>query len=443
MRIVNISDLEPAKYNPRLLDDYAFENLKRSIKVNGFIVPVIVNASNNTIIAGHQRTKAAKAIGLESVPAYFIDNITIQDEMLFNQLHNGTDTSKNAIAKTSTTKTGMQIINSSEIACISYDPHIVNIMSKLAIKYGNVFHAVFNDGICIYGANYCKVAELLNIDINATVLNGLKSPELLSIEYGKFYYDHLPKNTYVQCLAQLSRSTEKKEGKQQRRSVLYEEMVLSDYTQEKSILDFGCGYGAYITTLGANAYGIEFYNQVSKKYVNAAKTKEQAAMIFSKIKSSGLFDIAVCDSVLNSVDSVKAEQSVMGTLNALLKLNGTLYISGRSIECTNRIDQRVSTVTDSKIEFLDDNNFTAKFRQGQWYYQHFHRKTDIKPLLESNGFKLQQLHYTRSTWRAMAIKTTELDSTTKTEAIKFEFGLPLPNGKRYDLYKELLPILSL
>jgi hypothetical protein len=55
-----IAGLTPAPYNPRHLDDNAFMALQRSIKVLGMIKPVII-ADNGTIVAGHQRARAAAA----------------------------------------------------------------------------------------------------------------------------------------------------------------------------------------------------------------------------------------------------------------------------------------------------------------------------------------------------------------------------------------------
>ena len=60
MELIDISKIKPAAYNPRKLSDKAFEDLKESISELGFILPIIINKSNNTIVAGHQRTKTAK-----------------------------------------------------------------------------------------------------------------------------------------------------------------------------------------------------------------------------------------------------------------------------------------------------------------------------------------------------------------------------------------------
>lgn len=88
---VKIDKIKPADYNPRRINAEQFEKLKQSLDIIGFSVPILVNRKNNVIIAGHQRTKAARAIGIHEVPAIKIDNVSAGDEIKFNQLHNGVD----------------------------------------------------------------------------------------------------------------------------------------------------------------------------------------------------------------------------------------------------------------------------------------------------------------------------------------------------------------
>lgn len=72
VQMVDIDTIVPAKYNPRKISDEQFEQLQESIRTLGFILPVIINKKNNTIIGGHQRTKAARAVGIKQVPAIYM-----------------------------------------------------------------------------------------------------------------------------------------------------------------------------------------------------------------------------------------------------------------------------------------------------------------------------------------------------------------------------------
>ena len=52
MEYIDISILNPAEYNPRLLTNEAQEDLKKSIKELGIIKPIIIRQSDKRIMAG-------------------------------------------------------------------------------------------------------------------------------------------------------------------------------------------------------------------------------------------------------------------------------------------------------------------------------------------------------------------------------------------------------
>ena len=91
MEYVKFKDIHPADYNPRKLSDEAFVELQGSLKTLGFILPIIVNKDNMTIVAGHQRTKAANKVGIDEAPCFFVHGVKMQDEMSFNLIHNGVE----------------------------------------------------------------------------------------------------------------------------------------------------------------------------------------------------------------------------------------------------------------------------------------------------------------------------------------------------------------
>lgn len=63
---IDLSLLKPWKDNPRINDE-AVDSVAKSIESFGFNVPILCN-QEFTIIAGHTRWKAAKKIGMKSVP---------------------------------------------------------------------------------------------------------------------------------------------------------------------------------------------------------------------------------------------------------------------------------------------------------------------------------------------------------------------------------------
>ena len=69
-----VSELTPYEKNPRL-NDKAVEACKESIRQYGFKVPIIVDR-NGVIVAGHTRLRAAKALGMETVPVIVADDLS-------------------------------------------------------------------------------------------------------------------------------------------------------------------------------------------------------------------------------------------------------------------------------------------------------------------------------------------------------------------------------
>ncbi len=74
IELINIDELKPYKNNPRNNDE-AVEPVANSIKTFGFKVPIVID-TNNVIIAGHTRYKAANKLGLEKVPCIVADDLT-------------------------------------------------------------------------------------------------------------------------------------------------------------------------------------------------------------------------------------------------------------------------------------------------------------------------------------------------------------------------------
>lgn len=71
---IYIDDVIPYENNPRN-NDAAVEYVAESIRQFGFKNPIIID-SNNVIVAGHTRHKAAKLLGIERVPCIRADDLT-------------------------------------------------------------------------------------------------------------------------------------------------------------------------------------------------------------------------------------------------------------------------------------------------------------------------------------------------------------------------------
>jgi hypothetical protein len=66
-----ISELIPAEYNPRILKDKQYKDIKKSLQRFGIVDPIIVNMHpdrKNVIVGGHQRVKVWSDLGNETIP---------------------------------------------------------------------------------------------------------------------------------------------------------------------------------------------------------------------------------------------------------------------------------------------------------------------------------------------------------------------------------------
>lgn len=81
-------EIKPYENNPRNNNE-AVEKVAVSITDYGFRVPIIID-SNNVIVAGHTRYKAALKIGCESIPCIVIDDLTPEQIRAYRLVDNKT-----------------------------------------------------------------------------------------------------------------------------------------------------------------------------------------------------------------------------------------------------------------------------------------------------------------------------------------------------------------
>ena len=82
----NVDEIIPYINNPRNNDE-AVDNVAASIKEFGFKVPIILD-KDNVIVTGHTRLKAAKKLGLTTVPCIYADDLTEQQIKAFRLADN-------------------------------------------------------------------------------------------------------------------------------------------------------------------------------------------------------------------------------------------------------------------------------------------------------------------------------------------------------------------
>ena len=81
-----VSELKLYKNNPRD-NDNAVRYVANSIKEFGFRVPIVIDG-DNTIVCGHTRIKAAKTLGMKTVPCVVADDLTPEQIKAFRLADN-------------------------------------------------------------------------------------------------------------------------------------------------------------------------------------------------------------------------------------------------------------------------------------------------------------------------------------------------------------------
>ncbi len=74
-KMMKISELKPADYNPRRLTDKQFKDLRQSMREFGAQQPAIINTFSgreNVIIGGHQRVKVWASLGYAEYPCWLV-----------------------------------------------------------------------------------------------------------------------------------------------------------------------------------------------------------------------------------------------------------------------------------------------------------------------------------------------------------------------------------
>ncbi len=162
-------------------------------------------------------------------------------------------------------------------------------------------------------------------------------------------------------------------------------------------------------------------------------THRMCDAIFEEITANGLFDIVVADYVINSVDSVQAEESVIACLNAFCKPGGKVYFSGRRRDF---VEKHLYTKTHRRrslsLEFLDQYGFRAALYKGNWLYQLFHTRAQACKLAErfiaTRGNYRYQNHSAHQ-FNLRCVKSVVLPDAVIEDALRFEFDLMWPDGK--------------
>jgi len=450
MEYVRFKDIKPAAYNPRRISEEAFAELKASINALGLVLPIIVNRDNMTIVAGHQRTKAAMSLGMEKAPCYFVSDIDIESEIRFNQVHNGIEFEPHthSVCKDVRKHGFYDGIPLGDFEIKGSKPTVVKDICQLIVNFGDALCAVIVGDECVFGNNYLMATKLLGLNAHCCFVEASKKETFdyfFSRNYGVFSYDHIERGDFVQGLAQPPRL------KVLPWSCLYEIVVphlMKEDRKSVKVFDFGCGKAQYITKLHKelgfrNAIGLEFFNH-NTVGISVEKGQEMVDDFIAYVKEHGLFDYVICEAVINSVNTQEAENAVLMCLNLFVKMGGKIFFSGRNIDyMKQQTEANRNTTPMMTINFFDENGLTAIMKQGQWLFQKFLSDEDVDRIISRMGFDVFLRKKSSGYFFVGAYKTKEFPNEEYAKAVDYEFNLKLPNGQSYNRQDEVKALYGL
>lgn len=394
-----IDKLRPADYNPRAITEESLESLYGSIEEIGMAKPVIVTP-DGLIIAGHQRTKTLKKLGVDHCPAFIIEEeVNLTDEISFNQLHNASDIE---------VRGGLVTVPPSEVLGweeVEADSVMVNMadvgtgaierneMMKLITQYGDWGACIATQsGEVLISRDYAICCKILGVNLRIFRVADDKVDRVrfwFNKDYGYFSYQNLEKTTYVQTMAQPIRL---RANKNNLTSYTYELFIIPFMKANPNarVLDFGAGQMDYVKHLQAQGFNIKgfepFFRKKGKLAIDLETIRMHVDAVCEDLTTHGLYDIIICDAVINSVDSLQSEIDVLVSLGALCKKGGKIFYAGRSLYQqlkTVESAKKRGNVNDANTTFLDANNFTATYTRGYWLYQKFHSLEQIHEMTKA------------------------------------------------------------
>jgi ParB family transcriptional regulator, chromosome partitioning protein len=198
-----------------------------------------------------------------------------------------------------------------------------------------------------------------------------------------------------------------------------------------------------MTKLGYDIHGVEFFRRKGNDLDISASQKMIDTLIMG-IKHFGLFDVVICDFVINSVDSVQAENDVMACVNGFLKPGGTALFSGRTRRGAESGNYTTLNSDNKrrKVEFLDENGMSALYRAGNWFFQKFHTDAQVHELVSRFFNESGEYEFMTNEHQFQVVVTKAKQAPDISGGIEREFNLPLPEGQRFNRHEDVLAVMK-
>lgn len=442
-----IAAVRPASYNPRFLSEDAFARLQESMRRFGVVKPVILNA-NNTIIAGHQRTKALTAIGVETVPAMQLPvTIRTTEEIIFNLLHNSVEEA-GCVVYAPKGREGYLWLEHSDIVVGDVGEAAVRVGAcyKLVSRYGTWGSIVVDPttGRVLLNSDYAVAVAQMRLPVLAyypSAEDATPVRQALSGEYGMYDTSQVEDKPYVQNVVQPNRlRMHANKGKVSYQSRVWETLALPRMTKATRVLDFGAGKMDYVKHLTKKGYDVRAYEPFITKpgadgaiALDVQTVVKQILRLNREVRRDGLYDLVNLDSVLNATSTNDYRDAVLITCAALLKPGGLLTLGTRSLAAEeDRMSQSKKGGDGLGLTFLDPrSNRAINFKGGQLYAMWF-ATTETLAEACAQAFDVVHVEDTRNaTILAVCADPKPVSEERLRWALELEFAMPYPGGYKH------------
>ncbi len=151
IQYVKVTKITGSLFQMRLETDYGIDEMVESIKANGIQNPLMLKQVKNEyqLVSGHRRLKAAKLIGLDTVPAIVYSNILDKDAALKGMVDN---------------------LNRKELTPLEQANGYKGLMEQFGFKQGDLARALGVSQSII--SEYVRTLEMLPVQVMKAVNGG-------------------------------------------------------------------------------------------------------------------------------------------------------------------------------------------------------------------------------------------------------------------------------
>ena len=495
VKLVEISKLKPALYNPREVLQERLDLVRFSLRKLGFLLPIMATPEGE-ILSGHQRYAVAVDMGAKKVPVMFVpvkekhkrglnilfnratndmhlhdvpseisDKLTLENVLKIASEWEDIDPNSKEFAPC----LELQDINVKEFANKNiqhFVRHAANVgrmlarlhvaMPIVATKDGNVINGIGRlEAFARKGKEFISVVFIDNqkAEIARSLLN------LLSMEFS-FTGDNADFLRYGAYRRAFLKRTHLGTGfvfpvfKSKRRSDLDlsnpKHLGLWQDKCGKYVLDFGAGHGDEANILrkaGIEVTTFEPY-PADKNIVNREKARASAMGFLNEIRKGKDFDSIFLSSVLNSVPFSEDREHILRICASLASTETTVYLAARSrYDSYWRSVERGEVVSEKGARTCHfplslENGVVLGDLANNPKVQKLFSREEFQELLEKFFGEV-----TVSTSSAMVTgickKPLHIPPQDLIKSLKFEFDLPYPDGKRMGLANLALKAFSM